>query len=539
MFQWPAADSYGMNCGKPTWAFLGIALWSGAVRGGPQAIAANPQSVPGAVPDAAADTPGAGPALSLEQCLETAFRKNHRRPVSKFAIALAEAQHRQALSGYWPQVSAKGGYERLSDPLNFIFPAEIMQVPAQSVNVPGGTMVVTIPANAFAPGFPASSIQMPVNFPGQTFKTAAQSFPVPEQNVKVLDQNLVSGSLNMEWLLWDGGMRKGLREQSAANVAIMREEARRTDLEIADSVTRMYWGAVLARPLSQLGQDTLARMESTLRLTETMYKEGAGKVSRSDYLDNAVMVETVRSLVAQLQKNGAMSQAALANTMGLEWNVSVAPSAQEIPFAPAAPSLDELVAISYQFNPDWEKLGQAIRATQGAVTTAKSGHYPKLALTGELHRLWNGGYHAGVATEQNMQGGSVGVGLEIPVFDGFLVRNQVSEALARLNRLKETEFLLRDGIALQIKDLVLGLDAAAKSGQASLAAMRSAQENRDLTGRAYQEELVETEKVIRAQLMEALMSAQHLKARYDYAALLSQLSLTVGKEIGEKLAAAR
>jgi outer membrane protein TolC len=319
----------------------------------------------------------------------------------------------------------------------------------------------------------------------------------------------------------------------------MREEARRTDLEIADSVTRMYWGAVLARQLSQLGQDTLARMQSTLQLTETMYKEGAGKVTRSDYLDNAVMVRTVESLVAQLQKNEAMSQAALANTMGLAWNASVQPSAQEIPFEPAAQDLDGLVGVSYQFNPDWAKLGEAIRATQGAVTTARSGYYPKLALTGELHRWWNGGYNAGMATDQNQEGWTAGVGLEIPVFDGFLTRNRVSEALARLNQLKETQFLLRDGLALQIKDLVFSLDAAAKSGRASLAAMQSAQENRDLNTRAYREELVETEKVIRAQLMEALMSAEHFKARYDYAAILSQLSLVVGKDIGERLAPAK
>jgi outer membrane protein TolC len=503
------------------------------------ALAAVAQTPPAAIPAGAPDGPAAIQVLSLDQCLETAFQRNHRRPISRFAVALAEAQHRQALSGYWPQVGVKGGYERLSDPLDFIFPAETMQIPAQSVSVPGGTMVVTIPANAFAPGFPANSIQMPVNFPGQTYKTGAQAFAIPQQDVKVLGQNVVSGELDMTWLLWDGGMRKGLREQSAANVAIMRAEARRTDLELAGSVTRMYWGAVLARQLSQLGRDTLARMESTLRLTETMYKEGAGKVTRSDYLDNDVMVRTLQSLVAQLEKNAAMSQAALANTMGLEWNASVQPSAQEIPFAPAAQDLDQLVGASYQFNPDWEKLGQALRATQGAVTTAKSGHYPKLALTGELHRWWNGGYNAGVATPQNQEGWTAGVGLEIPIFDGFLVRNQVGEALDRLNQLKETQFLLRDGIALRIKDLVLSLDAAAKSGRASLAAMQSAQENCDLNTRAYREELVETGKVVRAQLMEALMSAQHFKARYDYAAILSELSLAVGQEVGGRLAPAR
>ena len=94
---------------------------------------------------------------------------------------------------------------------------------------------------------------MPVNFPGQTYKTAAQVFAIPQQNVKVLDQDLASGSLNMAWLLWDGGMRKGLREQAARQRGHDAGEARRTDLEIADSVTRMYWGAVLARQLRQLG----------------------------------------------------------------------------------------------------------------------------------------------------------------------------------------------------------------------------------------------------------------------------------------------
>ena len=46
---------------------------------------------------------------------------------------------------------------------------------------------------------------------------------------------------------------------------------------------------------------------------------------------------------------------------------------------------------------------------------------------------------------------------------------------------------------------------------------------------------METDKVIRAQLIEALMSAQHFKARYDYTSLLSQLSVVVGKEVRDAL----
>jgi hypothetical protein len=46
---------------------------------------------------------------------------------------------------------------------------------------------------------------------------------------------------------------------------------------------------------------------------------------------------------------------------------------------------------------------------------------------------------------------------------------------------------------------------------------------------------VETEKVVRAQLLEALMTAQHYKARYDLLAIQSQISLVVGKEIAGRV----
>jgi outer membrane protein TolC len=497
---------------------------------------------PGAADPPNSDSPVAaegGKPLSLGECLDTALKNSHRRPASQFAVAMAEAQHRQALAGYWPQVNFKGGYERMDQPLNFLFPASLMPIPAQSMTIPAGTMVVSIPAGALAPGFPPSPIQMPVNFPAQSVKTPAENLAIPEQNVKVLDKDLVTGSLDLKWLMFDGGMRKGWREQSDGWLDMMRQEVRRTDLEIADSVKRFYWGAVLARQLHRLGEDTLARMEATLELTEGMYKAGSEKVNKTDYLDNKVMVESVRAMVAGLEKNEKMSQAALANTMGMPWTASVEPSAAEIPFETHDGSLEELVGMSYRFSPDWGKLEAGLRAAEGAVTTAKSDYYPKLALTGELHRWWNDGYNAGIATAENRAGWVAGVGIEVPIFNGFLTHNRISEAQAQVKQLKETQFLLREGLGLQIKNLVLGLDAALKADRATSSATQAAQENRDLNTRAYENGLVETEKVIRSQLVEALMTAQHYAARYQCADLLSQLGLIVGTEVQQKLRAVR
>lgn len=472
--------------------------------------------------------------LSLPQCLRIAFENNHRRPASRFAVAMAEAQHRQALAGYWPQVSAKLGWTRLDEAPNFVFPASTMAIPAQTISVPAGSTLVTLPANAFGPGFPPSTIQLPVSTPAQTINTTASAFQVPTQNIKIANPENAIATGHLDWLWYDGGMRKGYREQALGGVDAAQAEVRRTDLEITDSITRLYYGALLGRQLHELGNDTLARMEVTLELTESLYKNGAGKVNKTDYLENIVMVETIRATVAELDKNQAAAEAALAYTMGEAWNATVRPSENEVPDRPFTGNLDELLSAAYEFNPDWAKVEAGLRAFSGEVTTARSGYYPKIGLTGELHRWWNS-YDAGLATGSNKEGWSIGVGAEIPIFNGFLTKNKVDEALAKVAKLKEEKVLLREGIGLQLRQLFLGLDAASKTYQAASRAMTAAQENRDLTSRAYQSELVETEKVIRSQLFEALMTAQHYKARYDQMVIGSQISLVVGREVAGRL----
>ncbi len=458
------------------------------------------------IPSHSSEVPIDGAALQkagLDECLQAAIQNNRRRPASRYAVEVAEAQHRQALAGYWPQVIATGGYQRMDEHSNFIFPSASISLPM------GGSIPITIPG--------LGTISM-------------NDITVPEQDIKLMDEESFTASIETTWLLYDGGMRKGHRQQTEGLVEMMKQESRRTDLEIVDSVKRLYYGSVLAIQLHQVGKNTLARMEATLNLTETMYKEGSGRVKKTDWLDNKVMVESLRSMVSLLEKNELMSQAALANTIGLPWNYSVKPADTKTSFTSFNEQLDGLVSTAYQFNPDWAKVEAGIRAAQGAVLTAQSGDYPKLALIGELHKWWND-YDGGMATDRNKEGWTVGVGVEIPIFSGFLTRNNLAETRARVAKIKEEQFLLKEGIGLQIRDIFLALNAAEKSHQATLDAMNAAMENRDLNTRAYQYELVETEKVIRAQLIEALMSAQHYKVRYDHIALQSQLNLLVGTEV--------
>lgn len=472
--------------------------------------------------------------LSLKECLGIAIEKNHTRPASQFAVAIAEAQHRQALAAYWPQVNFSGGLNEMSASPNFVYPASTMYIPAQSIAVPGGSATVTIPANAFGPGFPPVAVQMPVSFPGQTISTTTQVFPIPAQNVKLMSPLTESVAGDFKWLLMDGGMRRGYKEQSLGALDIAKAEVRRTDLELKADVIRLYYGAVLARQLHKLGQDTLERMEATQSMTESLYKEGSGTVNKTDFLDNKVMTETIRSMVAPLEANEASAEAALAYTIGLSWKSTVVPKDEEVPYQEYAGDLNEMVTTAYEFNPDWAQVEAGLRALEGERITAASGYYPKIGLKGELHRRWNG-YDGGLSTPQNRNGWSVDLGVEIPIFNGFLTQAKVAEARARINQLKEKKILLSEGLGLQIRSMFIDMGASEKVVKATADASASAKDDTELTLRGYQSGLVATEKVIRAQLQEALVTAARDKAIYDHMALQTKIDLVVGKSVETEL----
>jgi outer membrane protein TolC len=441
--------------------------------------------------------------LSLQQCIEMALENNRRLRVSQFSIQIAEAQHKQALSGYWPQVSVRAAYSELDEDPNFIFPASSFNIPP-----------MTIPT---LPGMP------PIRVPAQTFN-------VPAQDVKVMDKRNLLGSVNVMYPIYTGGKVSALVKQTRYGLEAARQEARRTDLEVIYDVKRMYHGAVLAGQLTRLGKDTLERMEATLNLTESVYKRGSEKVKKTDYLQNKVFVDGLRAAVASLEANQKLAKAALRNTMGMTWDAPFALAADEIPYTPYNADLRKLISGAYQFNPDWAMLEAGLGAAEAKIKEARSGYLPKIAFTGSLNHIENS-YEAGFVTPDNRDNWAVGLVMSLDLFNGFRTRNEMREARARLGKMKEQKVLLREGIALQIQQILFNMIAAQDRRKFGLAALTSARENRDLNERAYSAELVETKDVIQSQLIESLMDAQHQKALYDHIEAQARLEIVVGTEI--------
>jgi len=199
----------------------------------------------------------------------------------------------------------------------------------------------------------------------------------------------------------------------------------------------------------------------------------------------------------------------------------------ELTFKPVSVDPKAMLEAAVANNPDIAKVQAALRAAEFGVRAAQSGHIPKVALVGKANKIVNS-YDSGIVTPDNKSTWMVGIGIDIPIFEGFRVSNEVAEQKANLRKLQAQLDLLRDGIALQVRSTCHDLIKAQEKQKSTLEAFRSAKENRELNVRAYQEELVETKEVIEAQIMEALISGNYQQVLFEYAETQARLEFLTG-----------
>jgi outer membrane protein len=505
-----------------TRGWMAVLFALAAVAAQPAAGMAQHQASRLAFTRAEAAGPPAAP-LSLDACVAAALAHDARGKAAEQAVAQASARHGQALSARYPSVSARLTASQLDEAPNFIFPASTLAVQASTIQTP--SMALTLPANAFGPGFPPVAVQVPV--PGSSITIPAQSFEIPPQTVRLMDRRFYSGSLNALYALYTGGLAGARTAQARAGVEASRQDARQTAAEVVFDVRRAYWGIVLAHKLRTVATDTYERMKATLDLTESLYKNGSGRVKKTDYLRHRSMVDTIASMVTEFEAQERSATAALAMLVGWQGLEGPAIADQDFPAVATMPDEAELVATTLAASPQVGQVQAGLIALKANVSAARAGHLPKVGLFADLN-LMGGAYHAGLMTSQNRTSWAVGVGVDVPIFQGFRVVKEVQEAEAGYRKLEAQLSSLREGVALDVRRTLIALGKARAQHQSTGSAYRSASENRELNIRAYQDDLVETKDVIEAQLVEAVLAGQFFKVEFDVVDALARLELLRG-----------
>ena len=317
-------------------------------------------------------------------------------------------------------------------------------------------------------------------------------------------------------------------DQVEHSILISQNNLALTENEIILNVKKAYYAVILTQQLLKIGSDAFERFEATYHLTESLYQTGSGTVSKLDFLKNKMSLESFRGIVSELKSKNLIANSALKYYLGLSLISEISIKDTTLEFEFTSPKENEIEDELLTSNLYLKNLDIATNIYQAKIDEAESDYYPSFALFGNYHRLDNS-YDFGFATDKNKNVFTVGLGLQLSLFNGFRTVGKVEESEAELKGIQLQKVFVEESLKMKLTQLLTELKKSDDKIVSSKEAMIAASENRDLNLRAYQNEIGEVADFIEAQIMESIMMAQYQLALYERTELKSQLESLLNK----------
>lgn len=463
--------------------------------------------------------------LTLEEAITIALQNNAKLKVSQTAIAIAETMYNQATSANYPTLDFSVNAMRMDEA-----PMYELRGVTKIDNTQTIAMYNQLSGAAAADGDNALS----ATYGGIAAATPQTSNLPVSMSVQTAGRDIAVSKIQLQYPLYTGGKISSVIKQAQLAKLIASEGKKRTVNEVVFDIKRYYYGAMLAENLSGLASDTKERMSFVLDLTKRLYKGGSLHVKKTDYLRSKLSVELIESLSEEIHQKEQMAKAALIFAMGLPWDDTVELKDKTFKEPKMSKTLESLIDTAYKFNPDYAKLKMAINIGNAKIKEAKSDYYPTIGLMASAQNLYSD-YKYGMTNETNKNSWTIGVGVNWSLFNGMRTTNKVEQNRLEKLQLEQKQLILKDALALQVKQAFLEMKNSYKQYKILSQATQTAEENRDLNTRAYQEDMVETKDVIEAQLIESYTLGAYYRALYNNALAHANADYVVAKSIEEEL----
>lgn len=459
--------------------------------------------------------------ITLNDAIKTALENNKQAKISKIALDIAKVQYEQALSANYPAINAMIVGQRKKE--------DVIYQQRGDISLPADTVKSLTMANLLANGMPLANAQAYIaSLPAGAFENQTLSI---DTDTTAYGRDTVRGSVNIVYPLFTGGKISSVIEQAKLNKLLSVNKVTRTQEDVVYDIKKYFYGYVLTNELHKIANNSLKRMEFISTLTKQFYEGGLNlNIKKTDYLSVQITVTLIESIVAKLEQNRQLVKSALINTMGLSWDSEITPIYTDKDILPPNYALSELIKEAYKSNTDIRTMDIALKIKNEQIKEAQAGHYPTVALMGEVSHTYNS-YEYGYLSEDQADQWSVGFAVDIPLFDGFRTTNLVKEKKIDKKKMYLLQDMLKEGIALQIKNELTKASIGFKQIQTLKKSKKLATENRKLNLKGYQIGAIEPEDVVQSQYIEAYVKADYLKYVHDYLVSLATIDKLIGQEL--------
>ena len=419
-----------------------------------------------------------GQSFTLDQAIDHALINNPDLQIATERISQAEAQLGVALSAFYPQVTAKVGYDHSNNP------AQVF------------SMIVA------QRDFGANSINN-INNPGyrQNFR--------PE----------IIGKLS----LFRGG--RDYQNSKAAELGISAAEFERSSVRNAliEAVSASYYAYLAAQEAHKVAQDSISAIAGELKLTKLRYE--AGTVLKSDVL--SLEVKSAEAQDAQIRAaNGIeLAKTSIATLLGLsmEQAFTVASASSLLPEPKLTTSFNDLLELAMTQRPEIKAAANQVEIAQARLKSEQGAYLPKAdAYVSYGQNSQSPGFSG------NKDNVTAGVSVEMDLFSGLETKNRVSAAERKAAEARETERKTKLAIEQEVKIAFLKLEEALARIRVTEASVAAADEALRLVNEQRRAETVTITRYIEAEAAGNQAHSNTIAAHYDALGAEAALKKAVG-----------
>lgn len=326
-----------------------------------------------------------------------------------------------------------------------------------------------------------------------------------------------SGSISLQQNLYDFG-------KTSAQVSIQNSytESARADLEqtfaqTVFNVKKAYYGVLKAGRERGVAEETVKQFERHLEQAKGFFE--VGTKPKFDVTKAEVDLSNAKLNMIRAGNSFKTSLVSLNNAIGL-------PSAPEytiediLSFQKYDITLEEAVDTAYKNRHDLKSAVAKRRALEESVGLAKKGYLPQLS--------GHASYTKAAESFPLDEGWNAGLTLSIPIFSGYLTKNQVEEAKANLAAAEAGLESVRQGIYLEVRQSHLNLYEAEERIAAAELIVRQATENLEIANGRYAAGVGNPIEVADAEVGLVNAKNAYIAALYDYRMARASLEKAMG-----------
>lgn len=402
--------------------------------------------------------------LTLEKAVDIAVSNHPSLRVASGTQAVNEALVGQAQSGLFPQVQAQSGYQR-------------------------GT------ANATR------------NFTGGPFprNTTGDAFGFYQNNV----------TLNQ--MLYDFGNVKSQVDTAQFNLQAANSDAETTVQTVVVNVQQAYFSLQQAQRLLTVNQEAINQFKKHLDLAKGRFR--AGVAPKLDVTTAEVDFSNAKLNLIKAQNNLSVARVTLNNAMGIRSSDTYRVEEPTLTRHDQV-VMDEAIEVAMRLRPEMISQLAQEQAAETAIKTAQSNFFPTFNASA--------GYSYNGTDFPLVYNWTVAGTMNVPIFSGFLTKQQVAQARANLLKTKANGDVLRQNILLDVSQALFNLEAAVEGMRVTAVSVTQAKERLEQVEGRYKAGLSNAVEVTDAEV--ALVNAQvnDVVAMSSYQAAKAALDRAMG-----------